>query len=165
MFSHCYAFSLFIGCCLSHCLIMWAVSECKHCVHIYCNGAEGLANWCTKLKAEAPWRFSWGVYSTRKPNFSKATAKSKTHRTQCFRSAWLSESDLDNLWQGQTKRQSSVSAQKWSAVTLQQLNLWKTWLYWVQLTFSSQQWQEVKNNNHSDHKGAVPVGVLHATVS
>ena len=101
MFSHCYAFSLFIGCCLSHCLIMWAVSECKHCVHIYCNGAEGLANWCTKLKAEAPWRFSWGVYSTRKPNFSKATAKSKTHRTQCFRSAWLSEFGLAILRQGQ----------------------------------------------------------------
>ena len=37
------------------------------------------------------------------------------------------------------------------------------------LTFSSQQWQEVKKKKkkkkNSDHKGAVAVGVFHTTVS
>ena len=125
---------------------------------------EGMANRHAKPKAKHPEDSVEALTQPVNPN-SAGLQQNVKLVVQCFRSAWLSESDLDNLWQGQTKRQSSVSAQKWSAVTLQQLNLWKTWLYWVQLTFSSQQWQEVKKKNHSDHKGAVPVGVLHATVS
>ena len=144
MFSHCYVFSLFTGCCLSHYPIMWAVSECKHCVHIYCNGAEGLANWCTKLKAEAPWRFSWGGYSTREPNFSKATAKSKTHSSQCCRSAWLSEFGLAILRQGQPNNEVLRLHSCDLRLCSYKLSIWKTHLHWLQWTFSIQRWQKVK---------------------
>lgn len=89
------------------------------------------ANWHTKMKTQPPWKLSQCIDSTSKPKFSRPITKSKT-RSQCCRSAWVSEFNLANLHKdGLTLKCWPVFTQKWFAVMLQQLSVWKTNLHWV----------------------------------